>query len=66
MNENKRIDNLRIKIAKCLGAKAYDEKKGVETLQKQLIGVIFNIQNSQLLTWSLITDRRNLSGAPPK
>ena len=41
-NENKRIDNSRIKIVQ-YGA----------TLQKQTVGVIFNIQNSQLLTWSL-------------
>ena len=50
MNENKRIDNPLIKIVKCVGAKAQDEKC-VETIQKQTIGVIFNIQNSQLMTW---------------
>ena len=31
-------------------------KKFVETLQKQIMGVIFNIQNSHLLTWSLPTE----------
>lgn len=31
-------------------------KKCIETLQKQTIGVIFNIQNSRLLTWSLPTE----------
>ena len=49
MNENKIIDNPRIKIAKCVGAKAQDEKY-VETLLKQRMGVIFDTQNSQLLT----------------
>ena len=45
MNESKRIDNPRVKIVKC-----------VERLQKQTMGVIFNTQNSQLLTWSLPTE----------
>ena len=49
MNENKIIDNPRIKIAKCVGAKVQDEKY-VETLLKQRVGVIFDTQNSQLLT----------------
>ena len=31
-------------------------KKCIETLQTQTIGVIFNIQNSRLLTWSLPTE----------
>ena len=39
MNENKRVDNPQIKIVKCVGAKAQD-KKCIETLQKQTIGVI--------------------------
>ena len=34
MNENKRIDHPPIKIVKCVGAKAQDEKC-VESLQKQ-------------------------------
>ena len=38
---------------KCGGAKAQNEKKSVETLQKQTMGLIFNTQNSQLLTRSL-------------
>ena len=42
MIENKRIDNPRIKIVKCVSAKAQDEKC-VETLQKQTRSVIFNI-----------------------
>ena len=55
MNESKRIDDLRIKIVKCVGAKTRDEKS-VETPQKQTMGVIFNTQNSQSLTWSLPTE----------
>ena len=55
MNENKRIDNSQIKIAKCVGAKAQREKC-VGTLQKQTMGIIFSIQNFQLLTWSLLTE----------
>ena len=46
MNENKRIDNPQIKIAKCVGAKAQREKC-VGTLQKQTLGIIFSIQNFQ-------------------
>ena len=55
MNESKRIDNPRVKIVKRVGAKTRDEKS-VERLQKQTMGVIFNTQNSQLLTWSLPTE----------
>ena len=55
MNENKIIDNPRIKIAKCVGAKVQDERY-VETQLKQRMGVIFDTQNSQLLTWSLPTE----------
>ena len=47
MDENKRIDNLQIKIVKCVGAKAKHEKC-VGTLQKQTLGIIFNIQNSRI------------------
>ena len=31
-------------------------KKCVESLQKQTVGLIFNIRNSELLTWSLPTE----------
>ena len=55
MNENKRIDNPQIKIVKCVGAKAQDEKC-IKTLQKQTMGVIFNMQNSQVLNWPLSTE----------
>ena len=47
MNENKRIDNLRIKIVKCVGSKAQHEKC-VGTRQKHTMGIIFNIQNSRI------------------
>ena len=55
MNESKKIDNPRVKIVKCVGAKTRDEKS-VERLQKQTMSVIFNTQNSQVLTWSLPTE----------
>ena len=54
MNENKRIDNPRIQIVKCVGA--LKMKTCVESLQKQTMGLIFNIQNFQLLNWSLPTE----------
>ena len=47
MDENKRIENLQIKIVKCVGAKAKHEKC-VGTLRKQTVGIIFNIQNSRI------------------
>ena len=46
---------LPIKIVKCVGA--LKMKKCVESLQKQTVGLIFNIRNSQLLTWSLPTEQ---------
>ena len=45
------IDNLRIKIVKCISA--LKMKICVDSLQKQTIGLIFNIQNSQSLNWPL-------------
>ena len=42
---------LRINIVKCVGA--LKMKTCVESLQKQTMGLIFNIQNSQVLNWSL-------------
>ena len=56
MNENKRIASPWIKIVKRVGAKALDEKC-VETIQNQIMGVIFNTQNSQLEIWSLPTEK---------
>ena len=55
MSENKSIDNPQIRIINYIGARAQDENC-VETLWKQTMGVVFNIQNSQLLTWSLPTE----------
>ena len=54
MNENKRIDDPRMKIVKCVGP--LKMKTCVESLQKQTIGLIFNIQSSQLLNCSLQTE----------
>ena len=54
MNENKRIDNSRIQIVKSVGA--LKMRTCVESLQKQTMGLIFNIQNFQLLNWSLPTE----------
>ena len=48
MNENKGIENPRIKIGKYIGAKAQD-KTCVETIQKRTMGLIFNIQNSPVI-----------------
>ena len=47
MDENKRIDNLQIKIIEGVGAEAKHEKC-VGTLQKQTLGIIFNMQNSRI------------------
>ena len=54
MNENKRIDNPRIQIVKSVGA--LKMRTCVESLQKQTMGLIFNIQNFQLLNWSIPTE----------
>ena len=54
MNENKTIDNPRIQIVKSVGA--LKMRTCVESLQKQTMGLIFNIQNFQLLNWSLPTE----------
>ena len=54
MNENKRIDNPRIQIVKSVGS--LKMRTCVESLQKQMMGLIFNIQNFQLLNWSLPTE----------
>ena len=44
-NEIVSVLTLRLNMKKCVG-----------TLQNQTIGTIFNVQNSQLLTWSLPTE----------
>ena len=54
MNENKTIDNPRIQIVKSVGA--LKMRTCLESLQKQTMGLIFNIQNFQLLNWSLPTE----------
>ena len=54
MNENKRIDNPRIQIVKSVGA--LKMRTCVKSLQKQTMGLIFNIQNFQLLNWSIPTE----------
>ena len=58
MNENKRIDNLQIKIVNCVGAKAQHEKC-FGTLQKQTMGIIFNIQN-----WRIHSQNRPVANLP--
>ena len=63
MNETKRIDNPRIKIVKCVGA--LKMKTCVESLQKQTVGLIFNIKKLSVFELAL-TDRINLSGTRPK
>ena len=60
MNENKRINNPWIRVLKCVDT--LKMKTSVESLQKQTVGLIFNIKKkSQLLNWSLPTEK-NLSG----
>ena len=55
-------------VVKCVDA--LKMKTCVESLQKQTVGLIFNIQNSQLLNWSLATekifqvDRKNRANLP--
>ena len=50
MKGKKRIDSPRKKVVKCVGDRAHEEKC-VESLKKQTMGVTFNLQNSQLLTF---------------
>ena len=60
MNENKRIKNPWIRVLKCVDA--FTMKTSVESLQKQTVGLIFNLKKkSQLLNWSLLIEK-NLSG----
>ena len=64
MNEKKhRIYISLRKVIKCVDDKAWDEKC-VGSLQKQTMGVIFSLQNSQLLTISLPTEEIFLSTRP--
>ena len=60
INENKRIDNPQMKILKCIGTKAQDEKMHRNTTKTN------NGRNFQFTKFSVIdlvlADRRNLSG----
>ena len=47
MIENKRINNPWIKIVKCIATPKM--KTSTESLQKQTMGLIFNVQNPQFL-----------------
>ena len=55
MKENKRIDNPWIKIVNSIGTKDQDEKR-CWIATKTTMGIILNIQNSQLLTLSSATE----------
>ena len=55
MKENKRINNPWIKIVNSIGAKDQDEKR-CWIATKTTMGIILNIQNSQLLTLSSATE----------
>ena len=46
MDEKNKVHNLRNRVVKCVGKKAQDGKC-VESLQKQTMGINFNLQNSQ-------------------
>ena len=61
LNENKWIDNPRITVVECVGANSSDGKMRWIMIVKTTMVVIFNLQNSHLLT-----DRRSLSGKRPK
>ena len=52
MNESKGMNNPHLKIVKCGGTKAQDKKISLITT-KTTMGIIFKLQNSQLLTLSL-------------
>ena len=56
MNENKWIDNPRITIVESVGADPYDGKMRWIMITKTTMVVIFNLQNSHLLTLSLPTE----------
>ena len=50
INEKKWIDNPRITIVKCVGANSWDGKMRWIMIKKSTMVVIFNLQNSHLLT----------------
>ena len=53
LNENKWIDNPRITVVECVGANSSDGKMRWIMIIKTTMVVIFNLQNSHLLTLSL-------------
>ena len=62
-NENKRIDNPRIKIVKCVGANAQDEKNALNHYENNTGR---NFQCTKFLVIDLVlADRRNLSRTQP-
>ena len=64
MNENERINNLQITIIWCVGAKTQDGEMCWILIAKTKMGIIFNLQNSHELTWSLQTEKS--LGTQPK
>ena len=57
MNENKWIDNPGITIVECVGGNSKDGKMRWIMMTKPTMVVIFNLQNSYLLTLSLPTEK---------
>ena len=64
MNENKSIDNPRIKMRKCVSVRL-KIKKTRWIISKTTVSVIFNIQKLSVIDF-VLTDRRNLPGKRPK
>ena len=62
MNENKWVDNPRITIVECVGADSEDRKMRWIMITKTTMVVIFNEQNSHLLTLSLPTEVFQVNG----
>ena len=63
INEKKWIDNPRITIVKCVGANSWDGKMRWIMITKTTMVVIFNLQNSHLLTLSLLTEKVSQSAS---
>ena len=62
MNENKWVDNPRITIVECVGADSEDRKTRWIMITKTTMVVIFNEQNSHLLTLPLPTEVFHVNG----
>ena len=62
MNENKWVDNPRITIVECVSADSEDRKMRWIMITKTSMVVIFNEQNSHLLTLSLPTEVFQVNG----